>query len=701
MSARNPLARRSNRNRPAVIELLETRAMLSAAVSATVQPDYTRLATPADDPSTTIEGYTPAQIRTAYGFGSASFSDGSIAADGAGQTIAIIDAFNDQNIVSDLAYFDTQFDIAAPASFKIVNQAGGSKLPANNADWAGEIALDVEWAHAIAPGANLLLVEATSDDTDDLMAAVNYARNAAGVSVVSMSWGGSEYVDWGNGGESDSQTSLDPDFTTPAGHEGVTFVAAAGDSGQQSGVQWPASSPNVVAVGGTTLTLDTDGTYESETGWSGTSGGYSQVEGEPTYQDGVQTTGARSVPDVAYDADPNTGFAEYDSVKDNGVVGWQEVGGTSAGTPQWAGLIAIADQGRVIAGKTTLDGKTQTLPALYSLYSAPNTTDHAAYTTDFNDIESGGTGGYHFRYGGPGNNGNEASAGYDDVTGLGSPHAAGVISALSGVSTTGGTGSNSSSGTGSNGSSSPSTLPLSPVAVTLLNTPVTEIMGGKAGSLTVDLTNTGSTTFSGPITLTLYASTDTTVSSDDTVVTTLTIKKLTLGSDKSKTEKMKFDYPSTLPTASYRLIVTAAATETDTTATSCTAVSAVTITQPTVDLSVAFANTVAVPITPGKKGSVAIKIENLGNVTAAGKYTLNLYASTDGTIDLTAVLLTALTNRKLSIGAGKTSTIHVSFKAIEDLLGGTFDLIASLSSTSNPSDGHPANNTAVTSTQPA
>ena len=140
----------------------------------------------------------------------------------------------------------------------MVNQTGGSKLPSTDSGWAGEISLDVEWAHAIAPGANILLVEASSADTTDLMAAVDYARHAAGVSVVSMSWGGSEFFSWG-GGESQSQTTYDPYFTTPAGHQGVTFIASAGDSGSQSGVQWPASSTNVLSVGGTSL-------YTSERG---------------------------------------------------------------------------------------------------------------------------------------------------------------------------------------------------------------------------------------------------------------------------------------------------------------------------------------------------------------------------------------------------------------------------------------------------
>ena len=201
------------------------------------------------------------------------------------------------------------------------------------------------------PARNILLVEANSASLTNLMDAVNEARNAAGVSVVSMSWGGSEFFGW-NGTEFTGQTQYDPYFTTPTGHQGVTFIAAAGDSGVYSGVQWPASSPNVLSVGGTSLyTQDKSGTYYTETSWSGTSGGFSQVEDEPSYQATVQNTGVRTIPDVAYDADPNTGFAVYDSVADQGYVGWQEVGGTSAGAPQWAAIIAIANQARVLAAR--------------------------------------------------------------------------------------------------------------------------------------------------------------------------------------------------------------------------------------------------------------------------------------------------------------------------------------------------------------
>ncbi len=174
----NHILSRRHVQRPAVgiepdvrllLEALEPRQLLSASG---FKPDYYLI----PHAGSSISGYTPAQIRAAYGFNNVSF--GSTAADGRGQTIAIIDAYNDPNITSDLAAFDSKFGIAAPASFKIVNQNGGTSLPGTDPSqgWEGETALDVEWAHAIAPGANILLVEANNASDSNLFAAVNYAR---------------------------------------------------------------------------------------------------------------------------------------------------------------------------------------------------------------------------------------------------------------------------------------------------------------------------------------------------------------------------------------------------------------------------------------------------------------------------------------------------------------------------------------------
>ncbi len=392
----NRTSRKLSRDARRTTEVLEERRLLSGTV---MQPLLTLT------PSTTsyVSGYTPAQISQAYGFNQ-------LTGNGSGQTIAIVDAYRDPNAAADLHVFDQQFGLTDP-NLTIVNQTGGSASAVTaDAGWSTEIALDLEWAHAMAPQAKILLVEANSASISDLMTAVDYARHAAGVSVVSMSWGGSEFY---------GQQAYDSYFTTPAGHTGVSFVAASGDSGSWYGPSWPATSPNVLSVGGSVLRLTSTGAYGSETGWSYSTGGVSQVVPEPTYQLNAQSTGARTSPDVAYNA---TGYAIYDSVPYQGYVGWSVVGGTSAGSPQWASLIAIANQLRVAAGKAVLDGATGTLPMLYALYSAPGTAGYAAYTSVFNDITTGASS-YFMR----------AHAGYDGVTGLGTPKAVQVVAALVGT----------------------------------------------------------------------------------------------------------------------------------------------------------------------------------------------------------------------------------------------------------------------------
>ncbi len=381
------------------LEILEDRLVPSSGLSGIAVPDAELVSptalTPNGGPGQP-GGFSPAQISQAYGFNQIAFDNGAIKGDGSGQTIAIVDAYNQPNIASDLQTFDATYGLSAPPSFTVVNENGGSNLPASDQNWGWEISLDVEWAHAMAPGANILLVEANSASFADLMPAVNYARNQPGVSVVSMSWGAGEFS---------SEPYYDGYFTTPAGHQGVTFVAASGDAGSAGAPEYSSVSPNVLAVGGTQLNTDGAGDYQSETGWSGSGGGISQYESQPTYQQGgvTQTGTYRTVPDVAYNASTNSPFAVYDSFYG----GWIELGGTSAGAPQWAALVAIADQGRALQGKGSLDGGTQTLPALYQLPQS-----------DFHDITSGSNGGY------------SAAQGYDLVTGRGSPIANLIVSGL-------------------------------------------------------------------------------------------------------------------------------------------------------------------------------------------------------------------------------------------------------------------------------
>jgi subtilase family serine protease len=227
----------------------------------------------------------------------------------------------------------------------------------------------------------------------------------------------------GMGPDSPEDSLLDSNFQTPPGHNGVTFVAATGDFGVPAGE--PAYSPNVVAVGGTTLTTDTSGNYISETGWSlksdsfepaaASGGGVSQYEPRPIYQSTLPY-GNRATPDVSFDADPNTGVAIYDSY-DSPTDPWLQIGGTSLAAPCWAGLFAIVDQMRAGIGLASLDGPSQTLPMLYSIYNSTR------YASDFHDITTG-------------NNGDAAGPGYDLVTGIGSPIASNLANDFLGAKTT-------------------------------------------------------------------------------------------------------------------------------------------------------------------------------------------------------------------------------------------------------------------------
>jgi Bacterial Ig-like domain (group 3) len=361
-------------------------------------------------PTPLAGSFGPAQITQGYGISGISFNG--IVGDGTGQTIAIIDAFNNPNLVSssaanfpnsDLHTFDLQYGLPEPTGFFTkVNQTGGTSFPGLDPTgiWEAEEALDVEWAHAIAPQAHIILVEA-NNNSSGLFAAINWARLQPAVSVISMSWGASEFSGEG---------SLDSYFQTPSGHQGITFIAAAGDYGAP-GV-YPAFSPKVLAVGGTNLTLNADSTYNSESGWSGSGGGTSLYETEPTWQQSVQTSGYRQVPDVAFDADPSTGVAVCDSYNNGATTPWASYGGTSVGAPCWSGLIAIANQGRAVNGFGALNGSTQTIPALYGVPAA-----------DVHDITTG-------------SNGFAAGPGYDLVTGRGTPIASLLVPALAGSTST-------------------------------------------------------------------------------------------------------------------------------------------------------------------------------------------------------------------------------------------------------------------------
>lgn len=379
-------------------------------------------------------GLTPAQIGSAYGLDSIAFttSSGTVKGDGTGETIALVEMYHDPNIQSDLQTFDTSYGLPTP-TLTVINQAGSQ----TDSGWGEEESLDVEWAHAIAPGANLLVVEAAPGFTDsqavqNLMAAVGTASNTPGVTIVSMSWGFNEFP---------GETQYDSEFTTP----GITYIAAAGDS---PGVTYPAASPDVLSVGATTLNLTFSGGYDSETAWFDSGGGYSQVEAEPDYQESVQSTGQRSTPDVAFDGDPDTGASVYFTPATGGGFwnwdtpqgSWQSVGGTSLGTPAWAGIIAIVDQGRQLSGMSSLSGATQTLPSLYAL---PTSDFHPIPASPTSTPASGGG----FPWGGFGGWGgwgdgsfvltgvSSSGANANTSTGLGTPDGTSLIDDLSSSTT--------------------------------------------------------------------------------------------------------------------------------------------------------------------------------------------------------------------------------------------------------------------------
>jgi subtilase family serine protease len=201
-------------------------------------------------------GLSPADVKAAYNFPSSPTA-------GATTTIAVVDAYDDPSAEADLNVFSAQFGLpvctGADGCFEKVDQSGSNRYPKADGGWGLEISLDIEWAHAIAPGAHILLVEAASTRLTDLLAAEDYARTHAG--YVSNSWGGSEFS---------GESAYDGHFVQP----GVSFFVSAGDSGLPA--EYPSSSPNVISVGGTALTFRPSGAVE--TGWASSGGGCSVYE---------------------------------------------------------------------------------------------------------------------------------------------------------------------------------------------------------------------------------------------------------------------------------------------------------------------------------------------------------------------------------------------------------------------------------------
>ncbi len=322
-------------------------------------------------------GYAPAQIRTAYGITGTT-----------GPLIAIVDAYAHPSVAADLAVYRTQFGLGT-ASLTQVNQTGGSiGSVAGNTGWGQEEMLDLEMASAICPSCPLLYVGANSNSFADLGAAVDEA-NTKGAKVISNSYGGTEF-------------STEGTLATHYSHSGVAITVSSGDSGY--GVQAPAAFKTVTAVGGTSLTLNTNGTRKSETVWSGAGSGCSAYITKPTWQTDTACS-RRTVADVAAVADPNTGVAVYDSYGSTGGLNWYVFGGTSVAAP-------------IIGGVYALSGNTAGAPASRA-YSAP--------AGSLFDVTSGSNGRcVHGR--------NTAAAylctggtGYDGPTGNGTPNGTGAF----------------------------------------------------------------------------------------------------------------------------------------------------------------------------------------------------------------------------------------------------------------------------------
>jgi subtilase family serine protease len=371
--------------------------------------------------------YGPAQIRAAY--------DIPRNLTGAGRTIVIIDAFRDPTIRSDVAAFDKVFGLPS-IKLNIICPDGCPTFDPTSGDqvgWTDETSLDVQWAHAIAPGATIDLVQAQSDADGDLLAAQQYVAGHNLGDVVSQSFG-------------EGETCMEPSIRAAehqafaaAEREGMSVFAAAGDAGAAQygctayyrsffeSASIPASDPLVTAVGGTHLNANfSSGAYHSETVWNNSGelpdfgaggGGFSTIYTRPSYQNAAHTGSRfRGVPDVTYNADVYGGVIGVCSECNFGLQSFAVFGGTSAGTPQWAAIAALADQA---AGHRL--GLLN--PALYAIAAGSH------YHSAFHDITTGNNSWDVSLF-----TGYPAGPGWDAASGLGSPNAARLISLLAGSS---------------------------------------------------------------------------------------------------------------------------------------------------------------------------------------------------------------------------------------------------------------------------
>ncbi len=328
--------------------------------------------------TTSPSGYGPSDLQAAYGLAQAAASQG------AGQTIAIVDAYDDPKAESDLGVYRSHYGLPACTTangcFRKVNQSGGTSYPKANASWSQEISLDLDMASAICPNCRILLVEASSNSFANLAAAVDEAARL-GANAISNSYGGSEY-------------SSEVTDQSHYNHPGVAVTVSSGDAGY--GVEFPAASQYVTAVGGTTLSRS--GTGFAETVWSGAGSGCSAYIAKPTWQADAGCS-RRTVADVAAVANPNTGVAVYDSYAYRGSSGWMVFGGTSVASPIIASVYALA-------------GNASSLTYGSDPYS------HLSSLHDIVSGSNGSCGGSYLCTG---------VSGYDGPTGNGSPSGAGAF----------------------------------------------------------------------------------------------------------------------------------------------------------------------------------------------------------------------------------------------------------------------------------
>lgn len=470
----------------AVLTLGSATSVVAPVAAATLHPavsDYAQVSTSATPPtaaqcySAGRRCYTPQSIRASYNV-QPLYDQGF---DGRGITIAIVDSYGSDTMAHDLHVFDSAFGlqpmcgeegVTCSAGMPTFSQLHVQGAPAtksqpgkgtgleNKSAWALEVALDVEMSHAIAPRANILLVTSPNAETlgvqgfPTMMNAEQYVVDHGLAQVISQSFASAEEAF----GSAQSLENLRHAFKAAALH-GVTVLGSSGDGGSANGrktpvgkggslipyptVAWPASDPLVTGIGGTYLCTDSETglgvdnvnpggkcttiTGQREVAWTFSGGGFSHVFSRPDYQDTLPAgstpipASQRGVPDVAFQASAGTGALVYLSLPPDGQsgllcgtdpcsTGWYDIGGTSLSCPQWAGLVAIADQ--INGGGLGLIN-----PALYKIGASP-----ARYAADFYDVASGNT-----NQADPSIAGYAAGAGWDPVTGLGTPNAAALL----------------------------------------------------------------------------------------------------------------------------------------------------------------------------------------------------------------------------------------------------------------------------------